>query len=312
MSFTTSSAFDNSMKSSPPVSNVNTLYVGGNGTGNYTKIQDAIDNASDGDTVFVFDDSSPYYEYIVISKRINLTGENKETTIIVGNWSRKFIPVVILNAYSSFVTIQGFIITNGYCGIDIESDNNKITGNIISNNTNGVGLYYCCNNTILGNNISSNSEYGVKLVLLSNYNIIQNNNIQNNYIGISLAELCLYNIIMGNNISKNSYESIILGVSHENIIESNYIENIKILGSGNLIRKNNFIGNIKHVQGAVGRNFWDANYWGDWIGLKFNLPIFQKFPKIILCWILPLGVIFNIPYFCFDWHPAKEPYELEV
>ena len=35
----------------------NTLYVGGNGSGNYTKIQDAIDNASDGDTVFVFDDS---------------------------------------------------------------------------------------------------------------------------------------------------------------------------------------------------------------------------------------------------------------
>jgi len=31
----------------------NTLYVGGSGFGNYTKIQDAIDNASDNDTVFV-------------------------------------------------------------------------------------------------------------------------------------------------------------------------------------------------------------------------------------------------------------------
>jgi len=30
----------------------NTLYVGGNGTGNYSSIQDAIDNASYGDTVF--------------------------------------------------------------------------------------------------------------------------------------------------------------------------------------------------------------------------------------------------------------------
>ncbi|MBP1662308.1 MAG: hypothetical protein H6P94_557, partial [Thermoplasmatales archaeon] len=29
------------------------LYVGGSGPGNYTKIQDAIDNASDGDTIFV-------------------------------------------------------------------------------------------------------------------------------------------------------------------------------------------------------------------------------------------------------------------
>ena len=30
-----------------------TLYVGGSGSGNYTSIQVAIDNASDGDTVFV-------------------------------------------------------------------------------------------------------------------------------------------------------------------------------------------------------------------------------------------------------------------
>ena len=28
------------------------LYVGGSGANNYTRIQDAIDNASDGDTVF--------------------------------------------------------------------------------------------------------------------------------------------------------------------------------------------------------------------------------------------------------------------
>ena len=30
----------------------NTLYVGGSGEGNYTRIQDAINDASDGDTVF--------------------------------------------------------------------------------------------------------------------------------------------------------------------------------------------------------------------------------------------------------------------
>jgi hypothetical protein len=43
-----------------------TLYVGGDGDGNYTRIQDAIDNASDEDTVFVYDDSSPYYENVVV------------------------------------------------------------------------------------------------------------------------------------------------------------------------------------------------------------------------------------------------------
>ncbi len=32
----------------------NWLYVGGSGPGNYTRIQDAIDDASHGDTVFVY------------------------------------------------------------------------------------------------------------------------------------------------------------------------------------------------------------------------------------------------------------------
>jgi len=41
------------------ISGSNTLYVGGNGEGNYSSIQDAINNASEGDIVFVFDDSSP-------------------------------------------------------------------------------------------------------------------------------------------------------------------------------------------------------------------------------------------------------------
>jgi hypothetical protein len=35
------------------VDNGNTLYVGGSGPNNYSKIQDAIDNASGRDTIFV-------------------------------------------------------------------------------------------------------------------------------------------------------------------------------------------------------------------------------------------------------------------
>ncbi len=63
----------------------NWLYVGGSGPGNYTTIQDAVDNASEGDTVFVFDDSSPYVENIVVNTSLSLIGEKKETTIINGS-----------------------------------------------------------------------------------------------------------------------------------------------------------------------------------------------------------------------------------
>ena len=40
----------------------NTLYVGGTGPGNYSKIQEAIDNASDGDTIIVY--SGTYVEQL--------------------------------------------------------------------------------------------------------------------------------------------------------------------------------------------------------------------------------------------------------
>ncbi|EMR74892.1 parallel beta-helix repeat (two copies) [Thermoplasmatales archaeon SCGC AB-540-F20] len=61
-----------------------TLYVGGTGPNNYTKIQDAINDASDGYTVFVYNDSSPYYESIIIDKSINLVGEDRDSTHIAG------------------------------------------------------------------------------------------------------------------------------------------------------------------------------------------------------------------------------------
>lgn len=83
------------------------LYVGGNGPGNYSKIQDAVDNASDGNTVFVYDDSSPYYEHVTIDKSITLLGENRVTTIIDANMTGS--PIVL---EAGNVMVQGFTIQN--------------------------------------------------------------------------------------------------------------------------------------------------------------------------------------------------------
>ncbi|UCD12997.1 MAG: hypothetical protein JSW60_05370, partial [Thermoplasmatales archaeon] len=61
----------------------NIFYVGDNGSGNYSSIQDAIDNASGGDTINVF--NGLYNENIILNKSINLVGENKDSTIINGS-----------------------------------------------------------------------------------------------------------------------------------------------------------------------------------------------------------------------------------
>ena len=53
--------------------NGSTLYVGGNGPNNYSKIQYAIDNSTDGDTVFVY--SGEYIDYISLSYN-NVSSKN--------------------------------------------------------------------------------------------------------------------------------------------------------------------------------------------------------------------------------------------
>ena len=93
-------------KSSLPTSRGNWLYVGGSGPGNYTNIQDAIGNASDGDTVFVF--NGTYFGSVIINKSINLFGEDKNTTIING-----FVAFTI-SIVSDWVNMSRFTIKNGW------------------------------------------------------------------------------------------------------------------------------------------------------------------------------------------------------
>jgi parallel beta-helix repeat protein len=131
-------------KPSLPTSRGHWLYVGGSGPGNYTQIQDAIDNASSGDTVFVY--AGIYQEWINIEKALTLQGQGKETTYLdaTNNNDR----LVVINA--SFVTIDGFTLENcynpsepGFCqAIWIKrtpySENIRISNCIMTHNDKGI------------------------------------------------------------------------------------------------------------------------------------------------------------------------------
>jgi len=197
-----------------------TLYVGGSGPDNYTKIQDAIDDAKDGDTVFVY--SGTYYENIVIRKSINLMGEDKNTAIIDGGGKGD---TVFLNATG--VNISNFTIQNGsaawYCaGIYIRGRNNIISGNIIKNNKVGIiadGIY-------------------------SVYNEIEKNIIFGNRVGIDLFNAykngVRENIIFDN--KKNYNDGIVVSDASGNIIENNILGDTIYLGRayGNIVKNNSF------------------------------------------------------------------------
>jgi len=174
----------------------------------------------------VYDDSSPYYENIVVNKSINLIGEDRNTTIIDGE---KKDDVVFVSADN--VSIMGFTIQNcsrdspvSAAGIEIDSNYNTIASNTISKNMGeGIRLNYSNHNIILDNNISNNRVGGIR-AWNSNNNIFSENIILNNSEGISFVSNCNKNSILGNVIYLNRARGIVvLYSSNSNIISGNTI-----------------------------------------------------------------------------------------
>ena len=57
---------------------INTIYVDDSGGADYTSIQEAINNAEEGATVYVY--MGTYYENIFINKTLSLIGEKRNIT----------------------------------------------------------------------------------------------------------------------------------------------------------------------------------------------------------------------------------------
>lgn len=155
------------------------LYVGGSGPNNYTKIQDAIDDASDGDMIIVY--SGIYHENVVIDKSISLIGKNKYDTIIDANYKGDVVKILKDN-----IKISGFTIRNSEknfekAGVVIQNSNYTVVeNNIIENNGDqGIRIFSSSYNTIKDNIISNNVYYGIWL-WNSKENIIVNNTFLNN------------------------------------------------------------------------------------------------------------------------------------
>jgi len=173
-------------KSYHQTSRGNWLYVGGSGPGNYSTIQDAIDNASNGDTIFVF--NGTYVGYVIINKSINLIGEDKNTTFIIGFFA------YTVSIVTDWVNMSGFTIQNGGRigeGVRIDSNYNNFINNIIDIPNDRIRL------SGDDNTISYNIVKNTYLYLCGDSNIITNNTITNNYYGLYSTD-CYDNIISNN------------------------------------------------------------------------------------------------------------------
>ncbi len=272
------------------------LYVGGSGLNNYSKIQDAVDNASIGDIIFVYSRISPYYENIIINKNdLQLIGENKYSTIIDGNGIRDAIQIT-----ADRVTLNGFTVQhsgsieypeyNAGAHLIYPSDHNTITDNIFIDNWNGICLQASKNNTI-SKNIISNNVKGLLIFADSVYNTVSENNVENNDYGLFVG-FTVYNTIIENNVTNSSECGLYL-----------YFVRLQT------IQRNNFINNTRHVyfierlRLAFDRNYWARNYWDNWIGFGPKLLKGQMFTE----WVGQK----LIPWFNYDWSPVKKPYTIQ-
>jgi Periplasmic copper-binding protein (NosD) len=261
-----------------PTSRGDWLYVGGNGLGNYTKIQDAIDNATEGDTVFVY--SGWYNESILINKSIVVSGQDRNTTFIIGG-NASSLAIVFIEA--SNVEFRGFTIQKQHLGIGGIScsysqiqdnyvrmceygigigstDSVLISNNIIQNCTSGIGISYTKNVMIKENLIEGNEEaqYGISVAFTTHKNSIIKNNVTNYDCGIDLGRAYF-----------------------------------------TLIKENNLIRNKEQA------SFWDS-YFSIWFRNYWNEP--KLLPKVILG--RGGGSINSFQVINIDWRPALKPYEI--
>jgi len=270
------------------------LYVGGSGPNNYTSIQSAINDASNGYAIYVYPGN--YNESIVINKSISLVGieQNGEKPVIDGGGRSFAINITAdgcivkqfkiinygdpsnlyigdgLNAFSDYNTIDNNGIECSSTAIFMSNASlNTVTNNTITN-TGGIGIcmvYESSNNLIKQNNVSDTSDFGI-YVDRSCDNIITENMIIRSFDGIDLDEGANNTIISYNTILHSSQYGVAIGSSHYSKIIGN---NISYNGcDGILITDSSY---TEVYDNIVFHNGWD--------GIELKAPAaYTKYNKI--------------------------------
>lgn len=250
----------------------------------YIQIQEAINAANEGDTIFV--KKGYYVENPVINKSISLVGEDRDTTIIDVTAG--------LKVERDCVTVTGLTIFDGYEGISIGANCCNIYGNKVTDAQLGIVLHGGENNSVSGNLLVSIGSAGAVVLWYSDNNLINNNNIDSCTEGIQLRLGSSNNLVKENIITNCEFVAVRLIGSYSpprwyypnsNTIIRNNISNSGCgttiyASNSNTISNNNYVNNTYQFLaneeyyiiwgGSVSVNTIEENFWSDYNGTDSN------------------------------------------
>jgi parallel beta-helix repeat protein len=281
--------------------NAAVLTVGSNGEGNYTSIQEAVNNAQNGDTILVSpgvfrENVNVNKELAIISSPDRLSDPINRTYVIGA------VPTNdVFSIRSNNVTISGFHIIGGPsrtntdqevglyldgvqncllsnntlilsdAGIGLNnSQRNLLDNNIIGLESSGIFLSRSNENT-LSNNIVTTTRDGIRIDDSTN-NTLLNNTIDSNEVGLFLS-MSRMNRLESNMISRNENGVVLTGMAESNLLANNSLymngRGMYLNGSsGNTIYLNQFFNFLNAMD--EGKNLWNTsssgNFWNDYNG----------------------------------------------
>jgi len=235
-----------------------TWTVDDDGPADFHAIQEAINNATSGDTIFVH--KGTYKEDIVVNKSLLIIGEDRDLTIIGGHRAEHVISIK-----ADSVTVRDFTVNKS---------------SVIPYST---GILLVSRGTIIDHNKITNIYYG--LVISSSNNVISDNVISNTSYGISIFS---GNNVFSSNVISNNYEGVDVYFSSNNVFSSNVISNNSngvgiTLSSNNIFYHNDFYDAVQVSSESV--NVWtysgEGNYWINHTGRDLNFDGIGEEPYLI-------------------------------
>jgi len=279
-------------------------------------IQEAINAASAGDTVFV--KIGTYYEHLIVNQSLTLIGENRNLTVVDGSGNGEIVDIQANDVYIGNFTLQnagigayGAVWVQGYSNAVICNNtmidnhhgvcvwtgalNATISGNLIYNRqpsyADGIRLGLSSGNLVTGNTVINEST-GIGLDWTSN-NIVRNNIVVNNYIGIGAGNPSYENVFSENTIANNSY-GFLIAIYNSKFLHNNIINNSVQAA---------FYGQYSNAW----NNSCEGNCWSDYSGTDSDGDGIGDTPYII-----DSNNIDHYPLMNLYWNPADINHDLKV